>query len=63
MKSETATPGSFPIFDRRSALSALRLRGKSKSRRDRASIIRRARKFAPKAAATAYAVDRKAGKI
>jgi len=63
MKSKTARKGSFPIFDRRSATSALRLRGRSRSKKDRKNIINRARKYAPQKASRAYAVDKKSGKI
>ena len=63
MKSKTAKKRSFPIFDRRSALSALRLRGHTRSRKDRANVINRARKYAPQQAKLAYAKDKKARKI
>lgn len=63
MKSKTARKGSFPIFDRKSANSALRLRGRAHSKKDRLSIINRARKYAPQSAKTAYQKDKKAGKI
>lgn len=63
MRSNTSKPGSFPIFDRTSAQSALRLRGRAKSKKDRKSIINRARKFTPKKASEAYQRDKHAGKI
>lgn len=49
--------GRFPIFDKRSARSAIRLRGHAKSAAERKSIIRRAAKYAPAAAAKARKVD------
>lgn len=50
--------GKFPIFDRKSAMSALRLRGHApKSQRD--DIIRRAAKYAPEAAKKARKQDKK----
>lgn len=55
--------GRFPIFDKRSAMSALRLRGHAKSKAERSSIIRRAAKYAPEAAARAREADKKAGKL
>lgn len=51
--------GKFPIFDKKSAESAIKLRGHAKTPAERASIIRRARKYAPKAAAKAAENDRK----
>jgi hypothetical protein len=50
--------GKFPIFDAKSARSAIRLRGHAKSASERASIIRRAAKFAPTAAKKARAKDK-----
>jgi hypothetical protein len=55
--------GRFPIFDTRSALSALKLRGHANSKAERRSIINRARKYAPKAASEAYQKDKAAGLI
>jgi hypothetical protein len=55
--------GRFPIFDKKSATSALRLRGHAKSKAERASIIRRAAKYAPEAARRAREADKKAGKL
>jgi len=55
--------GRFPIFDRKSALSALRLRGHASSKQERANIIRRARQYAPAEAAAAYERDKAEGKI
>lgn len=51
--------GKFPIFDKRSARSALRLRGHAKSASQRRSIIARASKYVPAAARKARAADRK----
>jgi len=58
MKSKTAKKKSFPIFDKKSAKSALRLRGHAKSRKDRKNIINRARKWAPTEASKAYKTDK-----
>ena len=55
--------GAFPIFDKKSANSALKLRGHAKSKAERRSIINRAAKYAPDAARRAREADRKAGKI
>jgi hypothetical protein len=63
MKSKTARKGSFPIFDRKSATSALRLRGRARSKKDRLNIINRARKYAPQQAKQARQKDKNAGKI
>jgi hypothetical protein len=49
----------FPVFDRKSAMSAIKLRGHAKSRSERSRIISRAAKFAPAAAAKARKVDAK----
>lgn len=50
--------GRFPIFDTRSAKSALKLRGKAHSPAERAWIIRTAAKYAPAMAAKARKVDK-----
>jgi hypothetical protein len=63
LKSKTARKGSFPIFDAKSANSALKLRGRARSKKDRANIINRAAKYAPAAASKARVVDKKEGKI
>jgi hypothetical protein len=49
----------FPVFDRKSAMSAIRLRGHAKSKKARSNIINRAAKYAPAAAKKARAVDSK----
>jgi hypothetical protein len=49
--------GRFPIFDARSARSAIRLRGHAKSGAERRSIVRRAARYAPAAAAKARKAD------
>lgn len=51
--------GRFPIFDGRSARSAIRLRGHAKTKAERRSVINRARKYAPGAAAKAAKADSK----
>lgn len=50
--------GSFPIFDKKSATSALKLRGR-RTGKARANIISRAAKYAPAAAKRARAADAK----
>jgi hypothetical protein len=49
--------GRFPIFDKKSALAALKLRGRAKTPEERAKIIRAAAKFAPAEAAAAKKAD------
>lgn len=58
-KSATLSKGRFPIFDKRSALAALKLRGHAKSSAERSKIISRAARFAPEAAKTAREADKK----
>lgn len=55
--------GRFPIFDKQSALAALKLRGRARSKQERANIIERARKWAADEAKAAYATDKADGKI
>jgi hypothetical protein len=50
--------GRFPIFDAKSARSAIRLRGHAKSARERRNIINRAAKYAPGAAKKARQRDK-----
>lgn len=57
-KSATLSGGRFPIFDKKSALAALKLRGHAHSAAERAAIIRRAAKFAPEEARKARESDR-----
>ena len=49
----------FPVFDRKSAMSAIKLRGHAKSKKARSNIISRAARYAPGAAKKARAVDAK----
>lgn len=58
-----AQKGAFPIFDRKSATSAIRLRGRAKTSAIRESILRRAARYVPAQAKKARAADRKTGKI
>jgi hypothetical protein len=51
--------GAFPIFDKKSATRAIKLRGHAKTPGERASVIRRAAKYAPAAAKKAREKDRK----
>ncbi len=53
-----AKKGSFPIFDKKSASSALKLRGR-RTGKARANIINRAAKYAPAKAAKARKADSK----
>jgi len=48
--------GKFPIFDRRSAMSAIKLRGHAPASK-RAAILRRAARYAPEAARRAREAD------
>lgn len=52
----------FPIFDKKSARSALWLRGHARSASERSSAIRRAARFLPGAAKKARAADKRRGK-
>ena len=49
--------GKFLIFDRRFAMSALRLRNHVSTSSQRQSIIRRAKRYAPKVAEQAKKID------
>jgi hypothetical protein len=51
--------GRFPIFDKESALSAIKLRGHAKSRAERLKIIRKAARYAPQAARQALEQEQK----
>jgi hypothetical protein len=51
--------GRFPIFDVKSATSAIKLRGHANSPGERLGIIRRAAKYAPSAARRAREADKK----
>ena len=58
--------GSFPIFNKKSAISALRMRGLAKpklTKKDRLYLIEKAMKFAPEQAGKALIRDTKDGKI
>ena len=57
-----AKTGKFPIFDKKSALAALRLRGHGTTPSQRSSIITRAAKYAPAAAQKARDADKKKAK-
>lgn len=54
----TLSGGRFPIFDKKSAQSALKLRGKTKTKKERNKVIAKASKFAPKAADEAKEKDK-----
>lgn len=55
----TLSGGRFPIFDKRSAQSALKLRGKTKTKKERNKVIAKASKYTPKAAKEAEEKDKK----
>jgi len=59
-REETATLSDdrFPIFDKKSALSALRLRGHGTTDAERKKIINKAAKYAPEAAKKAREADK-----
>lgn len=58
-KSATLSGGRFPIFDKKSALAALKLRGHAHGSAERSRIISRAAKYAPEAAKSAREQDAK----
>lgn len=51
--------GRFPIFDRKSAASAIKLRGHSKSKTERRKVLKAASKYQPKLAREAIERDKK----
>lgn len=55
--------GRFPIFDKKSALAALRLRGRAKDKAERRKIINAAMKYAPQEARDAMQTDKANGDI
>lgn len=55
--------GRFPIATRQQAISALKLRGHAKNKKERLAIIRRAAKFVPGQAKKALEKDRAAGLV
>jgi len=59
MRTKGSKKGSFPIFDRESARSALRLRGHAKNKKARRNIISRAHKYLPGAAKKARVADKR----
>ena len=62
-KKATLSKGRFPIFDRKSAISALKLRGHAKSKEERRRIINRAARYVPDMARAARERDRRNGDI
>lgn len=60
-KTATLSDDRFPIFDVKSAKSALILRGRGTTDAERQKIIRKAAKFAPEEAKKARASDKKKG--
>ena len=57
-KTATLSGDRFPIFDRKSAMSALRLRGHGTTPEERRKIINRAAKFLPAEAKKARKADK-----
>ena len=57
-KTATLSDDRFPIFDAKSASSALKLRGHGTTPEERAKIIRKAAKYLPEAAKKAKEEDR-----
>jgi len=55
--------GSYPIWNKKSAINALRLRGHLRSKADRLYLIDRASKFAPDQAFKALVRDSKNRKV
>jgi len=58
-KKATLSKGRFPIFDKKSATSALRLRGHANTKEERRKIINKAAKFVPSLAKKARSLDKK----
>jgi hypothetical protein len=58
----TLSDGRFPIFDRKSALAALKLRGHGTTDAERKKIINKAAQYAPEAAKEAREADKKDNK-
>lgn len=59
-KKAVLSEGRFPVFDKKSALSALKLRGRAKNAKERNRIIRAAARYAPEEAKKARETDRQA---
>lgn len=59
----TLSGGRFPVKNKAQARSALRLRGHTKSKSERRSVIRHAAKFLPQQAKQAYEKDKAKGLI
>ena len=58
----TLSDGRFPIFDKKSALAALKLRGHGTTDAERKKIINKAAQYAPEAAKKAREADKKDNK-
>tara|TARA_R110002020_G_scaffold1170_1_gene5754 strand:+ start:3022 stop:3354 length:333 start_codon:yes stop_codon:yes gene_type:complete len=58
-KTATLSDSRFPIFDAKSASSALKLRGNGTTPEERAKIIRKASKYLPEAAKKAKEEDKR----
>lgn len=57
-KTAALSGGRFPIFDEKSAASALKLRGHAGSKESRSKVIRKAARFLPAAAKAAKQADK-----
>jgi len=62
-KHATLSGDRFPIGSKQDALDALRLRGHTKSKAERRAVIRKAARYAPKAAAAALKADQAKGLV
>lgn len=62
-KHATLSDGRFPIFNKATARSALRLRGKTKNKAERRKVINKAARYLPNEAKKARETDKKKGLI
>ena len=58
-KTATLSGDRFPIFDKKSVLAALRLRGHGTTESERKRVVARAAQYAPEAARSARMADKK----
>jgi len=62
-KHATLSGGRFPIFNKATARSALRLRGRTHNKAERRKVINKAARYLPNEAKKAREADRKRGLI
>jgi len=62
-KKAVLSKGRYPIFDKKSAASAIKLRGHTNSKSERKTIINKAAKYQPTLAKKAREQDKKKGLI